>query len=119
VIGGLLQSVGQNAIEQLPWLGDVPILGALFRSTSFQKNETDLAIIVTPRLVRPARPGDVIKTPLDASLPPNDVDLFLMGKTEVTQAAARLADGVPPREFTGHVLDLPKRGVVDVISVRD
>ena len=59
VIGGLLQSDGQNAISQLPWLGDVPVLGALFRSASYQKNETDLAIIVTPRLVRPARPGDV------------------------------------------------------------
>jgi pilus assembly protein CpaC len=67
VIGGLLQSVGQNAISQMPWLGDMPVLGALFRSASYQKNETDLAIIVTPRLVRPARPGHVIKTPLDAS----------------------------------------------------
>ena len=110
VIGGLLQSDGQNAISQLPWLGDVPVLGALFRSTSYQKNETDLAIIVTPRLVRPARPGDVIKTPLDTSLPANDVDLFLMGKTEVPPAKARLIAGVPPREFTGHVLDLPKGG---------
>ena len=94
VIGGLLQSIDQNAISQLPWLGDVPVLGALFRSASYQKQETDLAIIVTPRLVRPARPGDVIKTPLDASLPPNDVDLFLMGKTELTPAKARLVDGV-------------------------
>ena len=94
VIGGLLQSVGQNAISQMPWLGDVPVLGALFRSTSYQKNETDLAIIVTPRLVRPARPGDVIKTPLDASLPANDVDLFLMGKTELPPAKARLVSGV-------------------------
>jgi pilus assembly protein CpaC len=111
VIGGLLQSVGQNAISQLPWLGDVPVLGALFRSASYQKNETDLAIIVTPRLVRPARPGDIVKTPLDTTLPVNDVDLFLMGKTEVTPAMARLAAGIPPRELSGHVLDLPKGGV--------
>jgi pilus assembly protein CpaC len=110
VIGGLLQSVGQNAISQLPWLGDVPVLGSLFRSASYQKNETDLAIIVTPRLVRPARPGDIIKTPLDTSLPVNDVDLFLMGKTEVTPAMARLAAGIPPRELSGHVLDLPQGG---------
>jgi pilus assembly protein CpaC len=119
VIGGLLQSVGQNAVSQLPWLGDVPVLGALFRSASYQKQETDLAIIVTPRLVRPARPGDVIKTPLDASLPVNDADLFLMGKTEITPASAKVAAGVPLREFTGHVLDLPKRGGTDVLSVRD
>jgi pilus assembly protein CpaC len=119
VIGGLLQSVGQNSIEQMPWLGDVPVLGALFRSSSYQKNETDLAIIVTPRLVRPARPGDVIKTPLDTSAPVNDVDLFLMGKTELPLAKARLVNGVLPREFTGHVLDLPKAGGADVLSVRD
>jgi pilus assembly protein CpaC len=118
VIGGLLQSSGQNAIEQLPWLGDVPVLGALFRSTSYQKNETDLAIIVTPRLVRPARPSDVIKTPLDSTLPPNDVDLFLMGKTEVPRSKARLAEGIAAREFAGHVLDLPKGGA-DVLSVRN
>ncbi len=118
VIGGLLQSNGQNAISQLPWLGDIPVLGALFRSTSYQKNETDLAIIVTPRLVRPARPGDVIKTPLDTSLPPNDADLFLMGKTEILPGAARTSAGVPSREFTGHALDLPKGGT-NVVSVRN
>jgi pilus assembly protein CpaC len=127
VIGGLLQSVGQNAIEQLPWLGDVPVLGALFRSASYQKNETDLAIIVTPRLVRPARPGDAIKTPLDATVPVNDVDLFLMGKTELLPGQARFIEGVTPHDFTGHVLDLPKNHVLDlpkkesadVVSVRD
>ena len=119
VIGGLLQSIGQNAIEQLPWLGDVPVLGTLFRSASYQKQETDLAIIVTPRLVRPARPGDVIKTPLDVSRPVNDVDLFLMGKTELPIAKARLVNGVQPREYAGHVLDLPKTGDADVLKVRD
>jgi pilus assembly protein CpaC len=118
VIGGLLQSTGKNAISQLPWLGDIPVLGALFRSASYQKDETDLAIIVTPRLVRPARPGDVIKTPLDSSLPVNDADLFLMGKTEITPKMARLLNGVPAREFSGHMLDLPKGGA-NVISARN
>ncbi len=106
VIGGLLQSQGQTAQQQLPWLGDIPVLGALFRSASYQKNETDLAIIVTPRLVRPTRPGDLVKTPLDNTLPANDVDLFLMGKPEVTPAMARIAAGGAMRPFTGHVLDL-------------
>jgi pilus assembly protein CpaC len=118
VIGGLLQSQGQTAQQQLPWLGDIPILGALFRSALYQKNETDLAIIVTPRLVRPARPGDAIRTPLDNTLPPNDVDFFLLGKPEVTPAMARLAAG-GNRPFTGHVLDLPKGGRIDVVSVRN
>jgi pilus assembly protein CpaC len=118
VIGGLLQSTNQNAIDQLPWLGDVPVLGALFRSASYQKQETDLAIVVTPRLVRPARPGDVIKTPLDASLPVNDADLFLMGKTEITPAMAKLVAGLPRTELAGHVLDLPKGGA-DVLRVNN
>ncbi|HTS40167.1 MAG TPA: type II and III secretion system protein family protein [Xanthobacteraceae bacterium] len=108
VIGGLLQSDGQNSLSQLPWVGDVPVLGALFRSTSYQKNETDLAIIVTPRLVRPTRPGDVIGTPLDGSQPVNDIDLFLMGQIEMPRAQTRALDAVPTREFAGHVLDLPK-----------
>jgi pilus assembly protein CpaC len=118
VIGGLLQSTGKNAISQLPWLGDVPVLGALFRSASYQKDETDLAIIVTPRLVRPSRPGDIIKTPLDSSLPVNDTDLFLMGKTEIVPALAQRISGLPPRDFTGHMLDLPKGGA-NVVSARN
>ncbi len=118
VIGGLLQNESKTSMEQVPWLGNVPVLGQLFASRSYQKNETDLAIIVTPRLVRPARPGDVIKTPLDGSLPANDADLFLMGKTEVNPAKARLQAGVPPREFTGHVLDLPKGGM-NVVSAKN
>jgi pilus assembly protein CpaC len=118
VIGGLLQSDGKNAISQLPWLGDLPVLGALFRSTQYQKNETDLAIIVTPRLIRPARPNDPIRTPLDGSLPVNDVDLFLMGKIEVSRPQAAKWAGVPPRDFTGHMLDLPKRSA-NVVSVRN
>src|ERR1035437_8482108 len=61
VIGGLLQSDNKNQIEQLPWVGSIPVLGALFSSKSYQKNETDLAIIVTPHIVRPARPGAGIR----------------------------------------------------------
>ena len=119
VIGGLLQSDNHHTIEQLPWLGSVPVLGTLFSSKGYQNNETDLAIIVTPHLVRPARPGDLIKTPADDTLPPNDVDFFLMGKTEVSRAEARrltpaaaqiaIAEQQP---FTGHMIDMP-RGVSD------
>jgi len=108
-IGGLLQNVGTTDQQQLPWLGDVPVLGALFRSASYQKNETDLAIIVTPRLVRPARPNDPIRTPVDATLPPNDADLFLLGKNEIARQRARLAQGAE-LPFSGHIIDLPKRG---------
>ena len=116
MIGGLLQSDNRNQLDQLPWLGSVPVLGALFSSKSYQQDQTDLAIIVTPRLVRPARPGDVMRTPTDDSLPPNDPDYFLLGKTEVTRAqaialtpaTARVA-AAGDRPFTGHMLDLPTR----------
>ena len=118
MIGGLLQTVNQNQVEQLPWLGSVPILGTLFSSKSYQRNQTDLAIIVTPHLVRPARPGDDLRSPLDDTVPPNDADFFLLGKTEVprrkavaTPAEDRIAAaGAMP--FTGHMLSL-ETGVSD------
>lgn len=115
VIGGLLQTDNHDQIDQLPWAGSVPVLGALFSSKSYQKNETDLAIIVTPHLVRPAAPGDVVKTPADGTLPPNDVDFFLLGKTEITRKQARAATPVEAhfaaaeqQPFTGHMLDMPR-----------
>ena len=63
MIGGLLQNSHNNSIDKAPFLGDLPILGALFRSNSFQRNETELVIIITPYLVKPVdanadRPAD-------------------------------------------------------------
>ena len=81
-IAGLLQAQDSQSINQLPWLGNVPVLGALFRSTDFQKSQTDLVIIVSPHLVKPVRPGQHLATPFDTALQSNDVDLFLMGDTE-------------------------------------
>lgn len=110
VLAGLLQSEGTTQQQQLPWIGSVPVLGALFSSRSYQKNETDLVIIVTPRLVQPLRPGDVVRTPLDNTLPANDIDFFLYGRQEVARGPAQRGEsGVRP--FTGHVIDLPKGGV--------
>ena len=117
VIGGLLQNISTTGQDQLPWLGDVPVLGALFRSAAYQKNETDLAIIVTPRLVRPTRPGDLVKTPLDNTLPANDIDFFLMGKAEITPADARLAVG-HQKPFVGHILDMRKEEA-NVVQVKN
>ncbi|WOH56044.1 type II and III secretion system protein family protein [Bradyrhizobium sp. BWC-3-1] len=82
-IAGLLQTRNQQDIAQLPWIGSVPVLGSLFRSSSYQQKETDLVIIVTPRLVAPAAPGQVLASPLDSRLPANDVDFFLNGQMEV------------------------------------
>ncbi len=82
-IAGLLQTDHRKQLAELPWIGRVPVLGALFRSASYRKNESDLVIIVTPRLVQPAIPGQKLATPLDSKLPGNDIDYFLMGKQEV------------------------------------
>ena len=81
-IAGLLQADNQRNISQIPWVGSVPVLGALFRSSSYQKDQTDLVIIVTPSLVQPAPPGARLATPFDNTVPSNDVDFFLMGQTE-------------------------------------
>ncbi len=109
-IAGLLQSINTADQKQLPWLADVPVLGALARSASYQKKETDLVIIVTPRLVRPARPGDVLRTPLDGTKPANDADFFLLGQAEITVPMDRRikgrSDGSAP--LIGHILDVPK-----------
>jgi pilus assembly protein CpaC len=82
-IAGLLQANNTRNRSQIPWLGSVPVLGALFSSTDYQKNETDLIIIVTPHLVQPAGPGQHLATPFDQRLPSNDVDMFVNGQTEV------------------------------------
>jgi pilus assembly protein CpaC len=112
-VAGLLQSINETNQAQLPWIGNIPILGALFRSAQYQKRETDLVIIVTPRLVRPMRPGDSLRTPLDGSVPGNDVDFFLHGVSEWTPSMVRQARVLSgqlavPRPFTGHVIDLPQ-----------
>ncbi len=64
-IAGLLQSEGTRDIEQVPWLGAVPVLGTLFRSSSYQQNETDLVVLVTPHIVAPIAPGQRTASPLE------------------------------------------------------
>jgi pilus assembly protein CpaC len=81
-IAGLLQADNRRNISQLPWIGSVPVLGALFGSKQFQELETDLVVVVTPHLVAPAVPGQELASPLDNHIPTNDVDFFLMGQME-------------------------------------
>jgi len=80
-IGGLLQNNITDTVNKVPGLGEVPVLGTLFRSTQFQRNETELVIIVTPYLVRPVS-DKRIATPRDGYIPPNYGDMVLGGKTE-------------------------------------
>ena len=77
MIGGLLQNEAKTDVEQVPWLGSLPVIGPLFSSRSYQTRETDLAIIVTPRLVRPARPGSASRRRSTHARPANDAGLLL------------------------------------------
>ncbi len=88
-IAGLLQSRGTRNAAQLPWIGSVPVLGTLFRSTAFQHNETDLVVIVTPHLVEPAAPNQHLASPLSKTLPGNDIDMFVMGRMELRKRRHR------------------------------
>jgi pilus assembly protein CpaC len=85
-MAGLLRQDFQDTIKQVPLLGSIPIIGALFRSTGFQHQESELVIIVTPHLVRPV-PAGTLKSPTDRVLPPNEADLLINGRTDT---------GVPP-----------------------
>jgi len=78
-IAGLLQQDSKANISQLPILGSIPILGSLFRSTRYQKGETELLIVVTPRLVAPIRPEQV-RLPTDRVREPTDGETFLLGE---------------------------------------
>lgn len=80
-IGGLLRDNVRESVKKVPFLGDVPILGALFRSSSFQKNETELVIIVTPHLVKPLD-MNAQTLPTDYFVEPNDFEYYLMGFPE-------------------------------------
>ena len=78
MLAGLLQNRNNNSIQKAPFLGDLPILGALFRSTSYQRNETELVIIVTPYLVRPV--SGQLAIPTQGYRAPNDAQMVLGGQ---------------------------------------
>lgn len=80
-IAGLLQNNFRDQINQYPFLGDIPILGALFRSSSYQNNDSELVIIVTPYRVQPTRPEN-LQIPTDHFVAPSEAELFLLGQHE-------------------------------------
>jgi pilus assembly protein CpaC len=105
-IAGLLQTEGLRNISQVPWVGSVPVLGALFRSTAYQQHETDLVVIVTPHLVEPAIPGQRLASPLEQNLPSSDLDLFVIGQTEVRKKSRHyLATSSGPAPY-GYIMPL-------------
>ncbi|MGJ8597641.1 type II and III secretion system protein family protein [Sulfitobacter sp.] len=108
-IAGLLQDDFTDSSSQLPWIGDVPVLGALFRSANYQRSQTELVIIISAHLVTPTR-GEALALPTDRIKPPTEKDLFLNGRTAAgTRTPSKGAAGeVAKQDFTGsygYVLD--------------
>ena len=108
-IAGLLEDDFTDTSSQLPWIGDVPVLGALFRSANYQRKQTELVIIITAHLVTPTR-GEALALPTDRITPPSEKDLFLSGRvTAGTRAPTKGAAGeVAKQDFSGsygYVLD--------------
>jgi pilus assembly protein CpaC len=92
VIAGLLQNNLNNTIEGIPALKDVPILGALFRSTKFQKDESELVITVAPILARPVESAS-IALPSDGFGPANDVNMFLLQRLHALYRGGQAPEG--------------------------
>ncbi len=91
-IAGLLQNRISRSSDKVPGLGDLPILGALFRSQSFQNAETELLVVVTPYLVRPISNRKIL-LPTDSYVAPSDAEIFLKGYEWKPQRIARDKDG--------------------------
>ena len=110
-IAGLLSDRVRSTVNRIPFLGDLPIIGALFRSVSYQRDESELLVVVTAHLARPVSPHDAPHLPTDNELnDPNDIQLFLFGSqggggqassahgpSSRWSTAARAPDGEPSR----------------------
>jgi pilus assembly protein CpaC len=96
MIAGLLQNSHDNLIDQTPGLGNLPVLGALFRSNGFKRNETELVIVITPYLVKPVD-GNQIALPTDGYRAPDDAERVLLGRLGGSTPAKRpTPQMVPP-----------------------
>lgn len=109
-IGGLLRDNVRESVQKVPVLGEIPILGALFRSSSFQKSETELVIIVTPHLVKPLDMA-AQTLPTDYYVEPNDFEFYLMGFAEKSGYGGKAGQRSPAAEIlsnsisTGSAMD--------------
>ncbi|NJM51148.1 MAG: type II and III secretion system protein family protein [Sphingomonadales bacterium] len=79
MIAGLLQNTSSSSVDKMPGAGDIPVLGALFKSNGWRKNETELMIIVTPYLVKPVSDNEIV-LPTDGFNSPNDLERVLLGR---------------------------------------
>lgn len=102
VLAGLLQNNDTQNVSKVPWLGDIPILGQLFRSQQFQRNESELVIIVTPYLVKPAPLMASVAAPTDGFVRPHDAQQIIGGSV-YRQGLPAAAQGPAGRDHIGPV----------------
>lgn len=112
-IAGLINENIREFVDKLPGLGDIPVLGGLFRSQEFLSGQTELVIFVTPNLARPISPQQV-RLPTDSFVPPDDLEFYLLGRLDASRKAADqpeanpvergLPQGAPEDGHFGHQL---------------
>jgi pilus assembly protein CpaC len=98
-IAGLLQRTGEQDVKKVPWLGDVPVLGSLFKSDAYQRSETELVIIVTPYFVEPT--SQPLRTPFSGTVPPSDADRLLLQRMDHPTPPATMAVSGGSRQAVG------------------
>ena len=103
-IAGLISEKLKENINKFPGLGDIPGLGALFRSSQFLKDTTELVIFVTPRLAQPVLAKNV-QFPTDSFVEPDNVDFYVLGRTDSRKARSQLAGKPGNRVVTDGGLD--------------
>ncbi len=98
-IAGLIKNNSTQTVKRFPVLGEIPVLGALFRSSEFQDDKTELVFVVTPRLAKPLPPDYTL--PTDNAVPPSRSEFFLGGKMEGSAPADNTAAATPPQGTGG------------------
>jgi pilus assembly protein CpaC len=101
MIAGLLQNDITSAIAGLPGLMDVPVLGRLFRSDSFQRNESEMVVILSAYIVQPTETPDALAAPTDGFAPSSDLKRFLLGRLQDTYTRKSAAEPAPPPQLQG------------------
>lgn len=99
-IAGLMQNSSSQSMARMPGMGTIPVLGALFRSNSFKRGQSELVIIVTPVVVKPTT-GRGIATPLDQFVPPNDFERILLGRVQGSKKAQAVRNPLGNRRLIG------------------
>jgi pilus assembly protein CpaC len=95
-----MQNSSTQNNAKLPGLANVPVLGALFKSNSFQRGQTELVVIVTPIIVNPTS-GRSVRAPTDGYVPPNDVERILLGRFQGSPKQAQVRNRLGNRRLVG------------------